>query len=322
MKPRVLLTHPLLPEAMDYLASQVDLELATKEIILPREALLARINDKQGLLCFLTDVIDREVMDRAPELKIISNCAVGVNNIDLKYAWSRGLLVTNTPDVLTEATADLTLALILATTRRLIEADRFCREGRFRGWKIDLFLGQELGGKTLGLIGFGRIGRAVARRARAFNLRVIYHDPNRQEAHLEQELGVEFRPLDDLVSEADIISIHASLTPESRHLISRERLRLMKKTAVLINVSRGPIVDEKALVEALKAGQIWGAGLDVYENEPAIEPELLELDNVVLLPHIGSATHETRRKMCFMAINNLLRGLRGERPNNLVEPNS
>lgn len=320
MKPRVLLTHPLLPEAMDYLASQVDLELATEEMILPRKELLARIADKQGLLCFLTDTIDREVMDRAPNLKIISNCAVGVNNIDLKYAWSRGLLVTNTPDVLTEATADLTLGLILATTRRLVEADRFCREGRFRGWKIDLFLGLELSGKTLGLIGFGRIGRAVARRARAFNLRIIYHDPKRLEASLEKELGVEFRSLDDLLRESDIISIHASLTPESHHLISAGRLKLMKKTAVLVNVARGPIVDEKALVEALKTGQLWGAGLDVYENEPEIEPELLKLDNVVLLPHIGSATQETRRKMCFMAVDNLLRGLRGERPANLVEP--
>lgn len=319
MKPRVLLTHPLLPEAMHYLASQVDLELATEEMILPREELLARVANKQGLLCFLTDVIDREVMDRAPELKIISNCAVGVNNIDLKYAWSRGLLVTNTPDVLTEATADLTLALILATTRRLVEADRFCREGRFQGWKIDLFLGLELSGRTLGLIGFGRIGRAVARRARAFNLRVIYNDPNRLEAALEKELGVEFWPLDDLIREADIISIHASLTPESHHLISAGRFKLMKKTAVLINVARGPIVDEKALVEALKKGQLWGAGLDVYENEPAIEPELLAMDNVVLLPHIGSATHETRRKMCFMAVDNLLMGLRGEKPINLVE---
>ncbi|MCX8161144.1 MAG: D-glycerate dehydrogenase [Candidatus Saccharicenans sp.] len=320
MKPKVLLTHPLLPEAMDYLSSQVDLELATEEMILPREELLARITNKQGLLCFLTDVIDREVLDRAPELKIISNCAVGVNNIDLKYAWSRGLLVTNTPDVLTEATADLTMGLILATTRRLVEADRFCREGRFGGWKIDLFLGLELAGKTLGLIGLGRIGKAVAKRARAFNLGIIYHDPKRLEASLEKELGVEFRSLDDLVRESDIISIHASLTSESRHLISSERFKLMKKTAVLINVARGPIVDEKALVEALKTRQIWGAGLDVYENEPAIEPELLKLENVVLLPHIGSATHETRRKMCFMAVDNLLRGLRGERPAYLVEP--
>ena len=189
MRPKVLLTHPLLPEAMDYLSREVDLELATEEMILPREELLAKIADKQGLLCFLTDVIDREVIDRAPELRIISNCAVGVNNIDLKYAWSRGLLVTNTPDVLTEATADLTLALILAVTRRLVEADRFCRQGRFRGWKIDLFLGQELAGRTLGLVGFGRIGRAVARRARAFSLRIIYYDPNR----LEPGLGHQFR---------------------------------------------------------------------------------------------------------------------------------
>ncbi len=320
MRPKVLLTHPLLPEAMDYLSGQVDLELATEEMILPREELLARIADKQGLLCFLTDVIDREVMDRAPELRIISNCAVGVNNIDLKYAWSRGLLVTNTPDVLTEATADLTLALILAVTRRLVEADRFCRQGRFRGWKIDLFLGQELAGRTLGLVGFGRIGRAVARRARAFSLRIIYYDPNRLEPGQEKELGVEFRPLDELVREADLISIHASLTPESYHLISAERLRMMKKTAVLVNVARGPIVDEKALVEALRTGQIWGAGLDVYENEPLIEPELVTLDNVVLLPHIGSATADTRRKMCFMAVDNLLRGLRGERPANPVAP--
>ncbi|MDI6699077.1 MAG: D-glycerate dehydrogenase [Candidatus Saccharicenans sp.] len=320
MRPKVLLTHPLLPEAMDYLSREVDLELATEEMILPREELLAKIADKQGLLCFLTDVIDREVIDRAPELRIISNCAVGVNNIDLKYAWSRGLLVTNTPDVLTEATADLTLALILAVTRRLVEADRFCRQGRFRGWKIDLFLGQELAGRTLGLVGFGRIGRAVARRARAFSLRIIYYDPNRLEPGLEKELGVAFRPLDDLVREADLISIHASLTPESYHLISAERLRRMKKTAVLINVARGPIVDEKALAEALRTGQIWGAGLDVFENEPLIEPELVKLDNVVLLPHIGSATADTRRQMCFMAVDNLLRGLRGERPANPVSP--
>lgn len=319
MKPKVLLTHPLLPEAMDYLAQEVDLELATREMILPRPELLAKVKDKQGLLCFLTDAIDREVMDKAPELKIIANCAVGVNNIDLKEAWKRGLLVTNTPDVLTEATADLTLALILATTRRLMPADRFCREGRFTGWQIDLFLGQELSGHTLGIIGFGRIGRAVARRALAFNLKIIYHDLKPLAPSLEKELQAEYRELDELLRKADIVSIHASLTPQSYHLISRDRLRLMKKTAVLINVARGPIVEEKALADALASGQIWAAGLDVYENEPQITPELLRLDNVVLLPHIGSATYETRKKMCFMAVKNLLQGLRGERPDNLVE---
>lgn len=320
MKPKVLLTHPLLPEAMEYLSSEVDLELATEEMLLPRPELLARISDKQGLLCFLTDTVDREVIDRAPELKIIANCAVGVNNIDLKYARSRGVMVTNTPEVLTEATADLTLALILATTRRLVEADRFCRTGQFRGWKIDLFLGQELSGRTLGLIGFGRIGKAVARRARAFNLNIIYYDPRPVETSLEKQLEAEFRPLDFLLREADIISIHAALTPETHHLISGEQFKVMKKTAVLINVARGPIVDEKALVEALRTGQIWGAGLDVFENEPDIEPELVNLPNVVLLPHIGSATYETRKRMCFMAVDNLLHGLRGEKPPNLVEP--
>lgn len=320
MKPRVLLTHPLLPEAMNYLAEQVELELATKEMILPKSELLERIRDKQGLLCFLTDIVDREVIDRAPLLKIIANCAVGINNIDISYARNRGILVTNTPEVLTEATADLTMALILATTRRLLEADRFCREGRFQGWKIDLLLGQELSGRTLGIIGFGRIGQAVARRAKAFNLRVIYYDPKPAFPEEERELKAEFRPLDELLQQADIISIHASLTPENYHLISKEKLKLMKKNSVLINVARGPIVEEKALAEALKNGQLWSAGLDVYENEPKIEPELLKMERVVLLPHIGSATYETRSKMCFMAVNNLLQGLRGERPDNLVEP--
>ncbi|MGB9835784.1 MAG: 2-hydroxyacid dehydrogenase [Candidatus Saccharicenans sp.] len=318
MKPKVLLTHPLLEEAMDYLAAQVDLELATEEMLLPKEEIMARIADKDGLLSFLTDTIDREVIDRAPRLKIISNCAVGVNNIDVPYARSKGILVTNTPDVLTEATADLTMALILSVTRRIVEADAFTRQGLFRGWQIDLFLGQELSGRTLGLIGFGRIGRAVARRARAFGLKLIYHDPNRF-ASEENEFQASYRELDELLSEADIISIHASLNPTTYHLISEEKFKLMKKTAILINVARGPIVEEKALVEALEKGQIWGAGLDVYEHEPEIEPRLLRLKNVVLLPHIGSATYETRKKMCFLAIDNLLRGLRGEKPAHLVE---
>lgn len=319
MKPKVLLTHPLLKEAMEYLASQVDLELATPEMLLPKEELISRIADKDGLLSFLTDTVDREVIDHAPNLKIISNCAVGVNNIDVAYARRRGIMVTNTPEVLTEATADLTMALILAVTRRIVEADEFCRQKLFKGWKIDLFLGQELGGRTLGIIGFGRIGRAVATRARAFGLKIIYNDPRRLSPEEEREFQAGYRELDQLLTEADIISIHAPLNSETYHLISSEKFRLMKKTAVLINVARGPIVDEKALVEALETGRIWAAGLDVYEHEPEIEPRLLRLKNVVLLPHIGSATHETRRKMCFMAVENLLRGLRGERPLNLVE---
>ncbi len=318
MKPKVLLTHPLLKEAMDYLAQQTEPELATSSDFLSPAELVEKIKDKEGLLCFLSDTIDRQVLDRAPALRAISNCAVGVNNIDLKLARSRGIIVTNTPDILTEPTADLTIALILATTRRIVEADEFCRQGRFQGWRIDLFLGQGLQGKTLGIIGFGQIGQAVGRRAQAFGLKIIYYNRHRLSQEKEMALKAEYRQLDTLLSEADIVSIHASLNSDSDHLITRDKLALMKKSAVLINVARGAIVDEKALTEALKTGQLWAAGLDVYEHEPQIEPELLSLKNVVLLPHIGSATYETRLKMSFMAVNNLLEVLAGKTPANLV----
>ncbi|HOP61657.1 MAG TPA: D-glycerate dehydrogenase, partial [Candidatus Saccharicenans sp.] len=295
------------------------LELATSQDFLPHSELVQKIKDKEGLLCFLSDTIDREVLDNAPALRAISNCAVGINNIDLKLARSRGLMVTNTPNILTEPTADLTMALILATTRRIVEADEFCRQGRFQGWRIDLFLGQGLQGKTLGIIGFGQIGQAVARRAQAFGLKIIYYNRHRLSPDREAALKAEYRQLDALLSEADIVSIHASLNPDSDHLINRDKLALMKKSAVLINVARGAIVEEKALIEALKTGQLWAAGLDVYEHEPQIEPDLLSLQNVVLLPHIGSATYETRLQMSLMAVNNLLEALAGKTPANLVK---
>ena len=319
MKPKVLLTHPLLKEAMDYLAEHTNLELATSQDFLPHSELVQKIKDKEGLLCFLSDTIDQEVLDHAPALRAISNCAVGVNNIDLKLARSRGIIVTNTPNILTEPTADLTMALILATTRRIVEADEFCRQGRFQGWRIDLFLGQGLQGKTLGIIGFGQIGQAVARRAQAFGLKIIYYNRHRLSPDKEATLKAEYRQLDALLAEADIVSIHASLNPDSDHLITRDRLALMKKSAVLINVARGAIVDEKALAEALKTGQLWAAGLDVYEHEPQIEPDLLSLKNVVLLPHMGSATYETRLQMSLLAVNNLLEALAGKTPANLVK---
>ncbi|MDD8021061.1 MAG: D-glycerate dehydrogenase [Acidobacteriota bacterium] len=319
MKPRVLLTHPLIKEAMDYLSSQTELELGTSGDFLPPSELAEKIKDKEGLLCFLSDTIDRELIEKAPFLRAISNCAVGTNNIDLKLARNRGITVTNTPDILTESTADLTLALILATTRRLIEADDFCRQGQFKGWKIDLFLGQGLPGKTLGIIGLGQIGQAVARKAQAFGLKIIYYNRHRLSPEKEMNLKAEYRHLDSLLAEADIISIHASLNPESYHLIAKDKLALIKKSAVVINVARGAIVDEKALAEALKTGRIWAAGFDVYEHEPRIEPELLSLKNVVLLPHIGSATYETRLKMSFMAVNNLIEALAGKTPANLVK---
>jgi len=317
-KPKVLVTQRLFPEALDLLRQFAEVEGGVAEAPLPREELMAAIGDKDGLLTLLVNRIDREIIDRARKLKIIANCAVGYDNIDVVYCREKGILVTNTPGVLTEATADLTWALILAVARRIPQADRFTREGRFRGWALDLFLGQEISGQKLGIIGFGRIGKAVARRALGFGLQIFYYDPNRLSEEEEKELQVTYLPLDDLLKTADIITLHASLNPSTYHLINREKLALMKKTAILINVARGPIVDEAALAEALKNGRIWGAGLDVYEREPEIEKTLLSLDNVVLLPHIGSATRKTRLEMALTAVRNLIQGLSGQRPDNLV----
>ncbi len=318
MKPKCLVTRRLLPEAAAYLGERVEFETATDTDDLPREVLLDKIADKEGLLCLLVDPIGPEVMDAAPALRIIANCAVGFNNIDVEAARRRGILVTNTPDVLTEATADLTWALILAVARRIPQADRFLREGRFRGWAIDLFLGKDIAGKRLGIIGLGRIGKAVAGRASAFRAEAVYFDPHRLTGEEECALPARFLPLEELLRTSDIVSVHASLTPESRHLLSRERLALMKKEAILINAARGPIVDEAALAEALERGAIWGAGLDVYEREPDVEARLLDLENAVLLPHIGSATYETRLRMGLAAARNLVQALSGEKPDNPV----
>lgn len=317
-RPKVLVTQRLFPEALDLLRQFAEVEGGEAEAPLPREELMAAIGDKDGLLTLLVNRIDREIIDLARKLKIIANCAVGYDNIDVAYCREKGILVTNTPGVLTEATADLTWALILAVARRIPQADRFTREGRFQGWALDLFLGQEITGQKLGIIGLGRIGKAVARRALGFGLQIYYYDPNRLSEEKEKELQVTYLPLDDLLKTADIITLHASLNPSTYHLINREKLALMKKTAILINVARGPIVDEVALAEALKNGQIWGAGLDVYEREPEIEKALLSLDNVVLLPHIGSATRKTRLEMAMTAVRNLIQGLSGQRPDNLV----
>ena len=276
------------------------------------------MTDKEGLLCTITDRIDAEVLDHAPALRVIANFGVGFEHIDLAAATQRGLPVTNTPGVLTEATADLAFALILATARRLVEGDKRVREGKFTYWAPLLFLGREVSGQTLGLIGAGRIGQAVAKRARGFGMRVLYYNRTPLSPAAEQELHVSLAPLEDLLREADFVTLHVPLTPQTRHLIGRRELELMKPTAHLINTARGPVVDEAALVEALRRGEIGGAGLDVYEREPQLSPGLTELDNVVLLPHVGSATIETRTRMGLMAAANLLAGLRGERPPNCL----
>lgn len=318
MKPRVLLTDKFFPEVLDFLLNHAQPELGSGEGKLTKTELIEKIRNKEGLLSLLVDAIDREVMDAAPSLKVIANCAVGYNNIDVGYARKRGILVTNTPGVLTETTADLTWALILAVARKIPQADRFTRERKFKSWQLDLFLGKEVTGKCLGIIGMGRIGKAVAARAQGFRMKVLYADPQRLSPEMEKALCAEYLLLDDLLSKADIVTVHVNLTSETFHFLNREKLSLMKKEAILVNVSRGPVIEEKALAEALERGGLWGAGLDVYEREPEIEEKLFSLKNVVLLPHIGSASRETRLKMAMAAAKNLVQALRGERPDNLV----
>lgn len=269
--------------------------------------------ESRGLLVLLSHRIDGRVMDLMPDLGVISNYAVGFDNIDIPAATERGITVTNTPDVLTEATADLTWALLLAASRRIVEADRFVREGKFRGWKPDLLLGHDITGKTLGIIGMGRIGKAVARRARGFDMRIIYHDTSVGH-EVDRKLdarGVEF---DELLQSADIVSLHVPLNEKTRGMIGEKELGMMKSAAILINTSRGPVLDERALTASLKKKNIAAAGLDVFESEPEIFPGLLELDNVVLSPHVGSAGRETREMMTEVAVRNLLSVLEGGEP--------
>lgn len=294
-------------------------EVNPDDRVLSRQELLAAVRGRDAILCLLTDTVDAAVLDAARGCKIFANYAVGYNNIDLAAATERGIAVTNTPGVLTDATADLTWALLFAAARRVAEGDRFTRTGRFKAWSPMLFLGADISGRTLGIVGAGRIGTAVALRARGFRMRVLYFDKNQNEA-LEQAVGAERVELDDLLRQADFVSVHVDLNPTTRHLIGRRELALMKPTACLVNASRGPVVDEAALVESLRAGEIAGAGLDVYENEPELAPGLTELPNVVLLPHLGSATIGTRARMATLAATNLVAMVRGERPPNIVNP--
>ena len=319
---KILVTGRLPAEVLETLTREHDVDARKADRPMPREQILQCVSDKEGLLCMITDRIDRELMDRAPRLKMIANFGVGYNNIDVKEATARGIPVSNTPGVLTEATADATLALIIGVSRRIVEGDRMTREGRFQFWAPFYFLGSEVSGKTLGIVGLGRIGRAVARRARGFDMRILYHKRTRMAADEEKELGVEYASLKDLLGQADFVSLHVPLTDHTRHLIDREALGLMKPAAFLINTSRGPVVDEQALVKALQEKRIAGAGLDVYENEPELAPGLAELENAILLPHVGSATMETRTRMAQKAAENLLAGLGGEVPPDCINRES
>lgn len=319
-RPKVLLTGRIPDDMMAILGKACSIEANREDRPMERAKVLERIEDKDGLLSMITDNVDGELMDRAPRLRMIANMAVGYNNIDVKAATARRIPVSNTPGVLTDATAELAFALILATARRIVEMDRLTRRGEFRWWAPMLFLGTEVTGKTLGIIGLGRIGKAVARRGRGFDMRVLYHNRERMGIDEERELQVEYAGLSRLLAESDFISLHVPLTGETKHLIGERELARMKPTAFLINTSRGPVVDEKALVQVLRKRKIGGAGLDVYESEPALAPGLTELDNVTLLPHVGSGTLETRTRMASLAVENLLAGLRGDVPPNILNP--
>jgi glyoxylate reductase len=316
----VLVTGNLPDTEIDRIEKEHRAQVHRQDCPMERRAILESIGDKQGLLSMITDTVDSDLLDCAPELKIVANFGVGYNNIDVPAATRRGIMVTNTPGVLTDATADLTMALVLTVARRVVEGDRYTRQGRFRFWAPFHFLGHEITGKTLGIVGMGRIGRAVARRAAGFDMRVLYHSRNPLAEEEERKLSVHYAGLKTLLQEADFISLHTPLTPRTRHLIGSRELDWMKSDAFLINTARGAVVDEQALVEALKQRRIGGAGLDVYENEPRLTPGLECLDNVVLLPHVGSATVETRRRMAAMAVDNLLAGMQGRIPPNCLNP--
>lgn len=316
---RIYVTRRLPDAALALLRSQADVTLwPTDEVPPPREELLGQIRDKDGLLCLLTDLIDTAVLDAAPRLRVVSNYAVGFDNIDVAAATERGIAVTNTPGVLTETTADFAFALMLSAARRVVEADRYTRAGKWRSWEPMLLLGQDLYGATLGLVGLGRIGAAVARRARGFDMSILYHDVIRREG-LESELGLRYAPLEEVLRQADFVSVHVPLTPRTRHLIGEAQLRVMKQTAILVNTARGAIVDTSALYRALVEGWIGGAGLDVFEVEP-VSPDhpLLAVECAVLAPHIASASVATRTKMALIAADNLLRTLAGSPPPDLV----
>lgn len=317
----VFVTRMIPEPAIELLKKTCDVEVNEEDRVLKKDELLDKVKGKDAVLCLLTDTIDDEVLKAADRCKIFANYAVGYNNIDVESATRRKIIITNTPGVLTDATGDLAWALLFAVARRVVEADAFTRQGKFKGWAPQLFLGQDITGKTLGVIGAGRIGSNFAKKSKGFSMRILYYDVKR-DLEFEQEAKAVFVDLDTLLKESDFVSIHVPLVPETRHLIGARELSLMKKNAILINTSRGPVVDEKALVNALKEGKICGAGLDVYENEPDIEPELLNLANVVLLPHIASATYETRTKMALMAAENILAVFRGETPPNIVNPDA
>jgi len=318
MKPKVLISRKIFDEVLAIIKEHFEVEVNQSDTLLSPEMLIKKLQGKAGAIILLTERIDEDVLSHCPELKIVSNIAVGYDNIDVETCTRRGVMVTNTPGVLDDTTADFAWALLLATARRVVEADQYLRSSKWKGWGLMQFLGYDVHHKVLGICGLGRIGQRVARRAKGFDMQILYTDVIRMPRSIEEELRVRFVDKITLLRESDFVTLHVPLIPETRHSISAAELDLMKPTAILINASRGPVVDEKALVQALQGGKIAGAGLDVYEREPEVEPALIRMKKAVLVPHIASASHETRLRMSKMAAENLVAGLTGKRPPNLV----
>jgi glyoxylate reductase len=317
----VLVTRRLPQAALERISANCDMTLYQGSGAMARDQILAEVASKAGAITLYTDRVDDEFLDAAgPQLKIVANYAVGFDNIDVDACTRHGVLASNTPEVLTETTADTAFALMIAAARRIAEGDRLLRAQTPWIWGPLMMLGQDVHHKTLGVIGFGRIGQALARRALGFGMSVLYHDVCRPPPKVEQQFGAQYRDLDDLLRESDFVSLHTNLTPQTRHLINAERLAIMKPTAVLVNTSRGPVIDEAALAQALKENRIFAAGLDVFEREPDVHPDLLTCENAVIIPHLGSATVQTRLDMANLAVDNLFAGIGGRRPPTLLNP--
>ena len=322
MKPKILVTREVFDETLDYLAQHCEVDANQEDIAFDPEMLAQRLAGKAGVMCCLTDRIDGKMLERAPALKAVANIAVGYNNIDVPACTARGILATNTPGVLDDSTADLAFALMLGAARRLTEVESYIRGGEWTGWRLKQWLGIDVHHATLGIIGMGRIGQVIARRAGGFEMKILYSNRNPVAKDIEKRLNATYVSRDDLLAQSDFVILQVPYSPETHHLIGAAELAKMKPSAILINSTRGGVVDDAALIAALKAGTIRGAGLDVFENEPRLNPAFLELKNVVLAPHIGSSTEATRRAMAMTAAKNLVAALTGGTPPNLLNPDA
>ena len=320
MKPKTLVTREVFDETLAYLGGHCDVESNQQDVPFDPDTLARKLADKDGVVCCLTDRIDAKLLERCPQLRVVANVAVGYNNIDLAACTARGIIATNTPGVLDDSTADLAWALMLGAARRLTELERRVRAGEWTGWRLKQWLGIDVHHATLGIFGMGRIGQAIARRAAGFEMKVLYHNRNRVDSDIEQRLNAVHVTKNELLRQSDFVVLQVPYSPETHHMIGAAELKMMKPTAILVNSTRGGVVDDAALIAALKNGVIRGAGLDVFENEPRLNPGFVALDNVVLAPHVGSSTEATRRAMAMTAAKNLVAALAGGTPPNLLNP--